>query len=318
VPKKKKARKPVVSLEERIRKVKALSLIALVSDDSLMERLVLKGGSSLDLIHGVSERPSIDIDMSMENDFPEEERATLQERFHKLLSKTFGDPKLVGDTFGGETLVVFDLVFQRKPEAIAAELESFWGGYQLKFKLLLASDSQRLAGRLEDMRRHALEVGPAQHKTFVIEISRFEYCERQAGNIEGYTVYAYPPGLVVAEKLRAICQQMPEYRKIVRSMRNTPRARDFVDIFNIIEKFKVDMQSETMREVLRRVFAAKRVPLSFLGKIPETRSFHEADFAMVKSTLSHPEKLRPFGEYFDFVLSLVDGLKALWDEQAPT
>lgn len=318
MPKRKKTQTPKVSLEERINKIKTVALVALVSDTSLMERLVLKGGSSLDLVHGVSDRPSIDIDFSMEGDFPDAERAQLQERFEQLLAKAFGDAKLVGDTFDGETLEVFDVAFNRRPGIIDAELESFWGGYELTFKLILPSLARKFEGNVEQRRKHAVEIDSVHHKTFTIEISRFEYCEKQSASVEGYTVYTYPPGLVVAEKLRAICQQMPDYRKIVHSMRASPRARDFVDIFNIVERFRVDVKSSYMTNAVQKVFAAKRVPLHLLSKIQETKTFHEADFAMIKSTAKNPERLRPFDEYFAFVVTLAESLKALWDEQPPS
>jgi predicted nucleotidyltransferase component of viral defense system len=50
-------------------RIKKLAIIAMFSDDDLMERLVLKGGNLLDLVYEISTRPSIDIDLSMEGDF---------------------------------------------------------------------------------------------------------------------------------------------------------------------------------------------------------------------------------------------------------
>lgn len=74
-----------------IDRVKRLTIIALVSDDSLMERLFLKGGNALDLIHGVSHRASMDIGFSLAGDFATDERATLEGRFRQLLETTFGE-----------------------------------------------------------------------------------------------------------------------------------------------------------------------------------------------------------------------------------
>ena len=45
-----------------LEKVKRLAIIAMVSDDELMDILVLKGGNAIDLIYQVSGRASIDID----------------------------------------------------------------------------------------------------------------------------------------------------------------------------------------------------------------------------------------------------------------
>ena len=55
------------------KQVKRLALVAMFSDDELMEKLVLKGGNALGLIHNVNGRMSFDIDMSMEDEFSHEE-----------------------------------------------------------------------------------------------------------------------------------------------------------------------------------------------------------------------------------------------------
>ncbi len=57
-----------------LERIKKLVVIAMFSDDELMERLVLKGGNALDLIHRISTRASLDLDFSMERDFAVGER----------------------------------------------------------------------------------------------------------------------------------------------------------------------------------------------------------------------------------------------------
>jgi hypothetical protein len=54
-----------LKLTERI---KRLVIIAMVSDDELLEKLVLKGGNLLDIAYGVSTRSSVDIDFSVDGD----------------------------------------------------------------------------------------------------------------------------------------------------------------------------------------------------------------------------------------------------------
>jgi hypothetical protein len=47
-----------------------------------------------------------------------------------------------------------------------------------------------------------------------VEISKFENCSDKTGvELDDHTVYVYSPAMLVIEKLRAICQQMPEYPK---------------------------------------------------------------------------------------------------------
>ena len=46
--------------------------------------------------------------------------------------------------------------------------------------------------------------------------------------LDDYTIYVYSPTMIAIEKLRAICQQMPEYAL---QRRPSARARDFYDIY---------------------------------------------------------------------------------------
>ena len=41
----------VESAGDRLQKIKRLAIVAMFSDDDLLERLVLKGGNALDLVH---------------------------------------------------------------------------------------------------------------------------------------------------------------------------------------------------------------------------------------------------------------------------
>lgn len=50
-------------------KVKRLAIIALFSDDELLEKLVLKGGNLLDVVFKVSARASLDVDLSTPGEF---------------------------------------------------------------------------------------------------------------------------------------------------------------------------------------------------------------------------------------------------------
>jgi hypothetical protein len=60
----------------------------------------------------------------------------------------------------------------------------------------------------------------------------------------------------VIEKLRAICQQMPEY---THRTRHSGRARDFYDIYCVVTELGIDLGSEENLELARRIFAAKQV-----------------------------------------------------------
>jgi hypothetical protein len=120
--------------------------------------------------------------------------------------------------------------------------------------------------------------------------------------------------MIVVEKIRAICQQMPKYRKLVKSEHQTARARDFVDIYYLIKKFKIKIDSKENIELLKCIFDAKRVPVGLIGKIDKYRDFHREDFVAVKDTIKPGFKLRDFDFYFDYVLEICAHLKSLWEE----
>ena len=62
------------------------------------------------------------------------------------------------------------------------------------------------------LRRRAEVVGPQQMRKYTIDISHHEFCEGKVKReVDDYTIYVYSLEMIAAEKLRAICQQMPEY-----------------------------------------------------------------------------------------------------------
>src|SRR5690242_7297747 len=122
---KKKKPSPVEEFAWR-QKIKKLVIIAMFSDDVLMERLVLKGGNALDLIHHISARASVDVDLSINDDFTSEELLALRGRIEKALR----------DTFRPEGYQAFDIKLEEQPEGLTADLKDFWGGYSVEFKLV--------------------------------------------------------------------------------------------------------------------------------------------------------------------------------------
>ena len=56
---------------EFLNELKKRVIIAMFSDDDLMEHLVLKGGNLLDIVYGISTRPSKDVDFSIPGKFPD-------------------------------------------------------------------------------------------------------------------------------------------------------------------------------------------------------------------------------------------------------
>jgi hypothetical protein len=300
---KKKKSSPADELERR-EKIKKLVIIAMFSDDVLMERFVLKGGNALDIVHQLSARASVDVDLSIAGDFSAEERRALQARIEKALR----------DTFRPEGYQVFDVKLQDQPREVTADLADFWGGYSVEFKLIELDRYEELKEDVEALRKNSVQLGQGQK--FLIDISKHEYTSGKIQvELNGYVIFAYTPEMIVCEKLRAICQQMPEYAPVVKRARaGSPRARDFVDIHTLMSARDIDLTTEPNRVLLAQVFAAKRVKLSLLRKIADYREFHRTNYDAVLATVKPGVKLREFDSYFDFVLDLINQLEPLGDE----
>lgn len=278
--------------------VRRLTIVALFSDDKLFEQIVLKGGNALSLIYGLSPRTSLDLDFSIERDF-----ADVDETRRRIFNA-------VKDRFATAGYAVFDESFEPKPQVLGPHQQPWWGGYELKFKLIEEAKYRALGTSLEAIRRNALVTGPEQRRNFTVDMSKFEYCEGKVEReLDSYTIYVYSPEMIVIEKLRAICQQMPEYTMRAQP---SPRARDFYDIWRVVTEAGLSLDSPENMELAHHIFAAKEVPLSLLGKIAEQREVHRPDWPAVEAAVA--ERLRDFDFYFEFVVQLLDRLKSLWVE----
>ena len=110
------------------------------------------------------------------------------------------------------------------------------------------------------MQREALAVGPNQKRTLKVDISKNEYVEGKIDqDLDYVTIRVYTPAMVAAEKLRALCQQMPEY---VLKGNHRARARDFYDIFLAVTAAGVDLQSAESQRLIAEMFAVKRFRFS--------------------------------------------------------
>ena len=50
-----------------------------------------------------------------------------------------------------------------------------------------------------------------------------------------------------------------------------------MDIFQVMERFNLDLTKQDNQLLLRNIFDAKRVPLAFLNLLPEYREFHRPE-----------------------------------------
>lgn len=277
-----------------LERIKKLAVTAMFSDDELLEELVLKGGNAMALIHKLTSRESVDLDFSMRHDFPGGVES-VQRRIEVALQRTFRPA-------GYEP---FDFKMEEKPAHVSADLAGFWGGYAVEFKLVSNEQFAVQKDNLEQLRRSAISIG--QGRKFLIDISRFEYVDdKEQTELDGYRIYVYSPLMIACEKLRAICQQMEEYAPVVRR-NNRPgsqRARDFLDIYTLVEALALDLVSPKAIDMTREMFRLKRVQLDWLANIEKYRDFHRQGFPAVQATVNRKLQLKEFDFYFDYVVSI--------------
>jgi len=300
----KKNRAPAdVATEEELERIKRAAIVAMFSDDELMDLLVLKGGNAMDIIHQANARASVDLDFSVEDDFDDQ---AAQPKIERAIKTTFAQHKY-------HAFEVKMIKKPKKPDEMPEDLASFWGGYLVEFKLITQKRANEVEHDPETMRREAIRLGEGTR--FTIDISRHEYiADKEEYELDGYVIYAYPPDMIVSEKLRAICQQMPEYAGIIqRNGLGNQRARDFLDIEVLVRMFSIDLATERVRYMVEQMFAAKRVPLYLLGKIRQTRDFHAQGYEAVRATMKPGVEVKPFDDYFDFVVDACRGLEPLWN-----
>lgn len=280
-------------------KIRKLVIIALFSDDELMNRFVLKGGNALNIVYDISNRASIDIDVSMENDFDKNELEDIKKRLEKEL--------LI--TFGMENYRAFDIKLFPQPRRQDPRKNKFWGGYRLEFKII---EEEKYNEDIEFMRRNAEVIGSGQKKTFKVDISKYEYCkDKIESELDGFTIYVYSPLMLIYEKLRAICQQLEDYIEMLRTNRRG-RAQDFFDIYIIIEEWdkfsKTALYKYENLLMLKEIFEIKKVPLNFLTKIEQDREWHRDSFTRVQATADPSYDLKDYDFYFDYIVELADNL----------
>lgn len=265
-----------MTIEEVIRE----SVVALFSNEILRRTLVLKGGSALFLVQDIDTRLSTDMDFSVSNEV--ENPVEYFAHVESALSNHFG--KL--------DFEVFDTAFTKKPREGVETKPKFWAGWYFEFKLI---STEFYSKALAFKQRAALIPDGTASSKIEIEISEYEYCDSaESVELGGSIVTSYSTALLVLEKLRAICQQHPQYP--YGRLKN--RARDYFDIYQLVKKYRSAELFEEMRRHLPQVFSAKDVSLGLLKGIfaQEFVEFQASHFGSVEATVKGK------AESFDFYL----------------
>jgi len=284
-----------------LERLKREVILALFADNFLRQHLVLKGGNLLDVVYGISTRPSRDIDLSISGEMPDCQ--DLRQLIEEALQRWF-EPKMY---------VVVDVTIREEPRHLSEEFRSFWGGYKVEFKIIDSATYKDCGGDERKIRMVAMSMADGS-KRFPLDISKHEYVEEKVAElIDDITVYAYSPQMLVAEKVRAICQQMPEYASFVKSHRRM-RGRDFLDIHTVAEYFSVGFSDSGFHRTVAKVFQAKRVALKLIARIAEeaVREYHRPDFISLAPTIKPGFELQDYDFYYNYLVGKCKLLEPLW------
>lgn len=291
---------------ELLKKIKKATITALASDDGLVEALVLKGGNAIDLAYsedfGSVSRASYDLDYSISDGDFEGDIKEIENRIENCLTQSFLE----------NGFKLFDYKFVIKPREPRVETVDFWGGYKVEFKLIALEDADKFDENVDGIRRNAISMQPNNSTKFELEFSKYEYVgASKKFDVDGYSIRVYTPEMIVFEKVRALCQQLPEYSSIVPSFTSRARARDFYDIELLVDSFNIKVDTDENKKLIANIFDAKRVPLKFIELLKGNKSIHEENWTDVLSTLSASDRasVKEFDYYFEFVTTLFSGLK---------
>ncbi|OEK66668.1 hypothetical protein AST01_09990 [Staphylococcus equorum] len=283
--------------------IRKLIITGIFADDLILGQFALKGGNALSMAHNLSERASMDIDLSMKEDIDsltisrEELKDTLQQNIAQSLE--------------GENLTIIDFTLNDSPRKTN---NKFWGGYRITFKVVDNEEIQNNNNDIDSIRKLSISLGKSEKKEMKIDISKYEFIDNAilVDCDDDSLINVYSLTMIISEKLRAICQQMPEYKEKMK-VKTSPRPRDFYDIYTIIESkpnLGNDLMLGEIKSMMREIFRLKDVPLSLLEnvKLEDTKEFHEKDFETVLQTIYATSHRKEFDFYYSYVCNLIEKL----------
>lgn len=271
-----------------IKDIIELELVGIFSDAYLSKHVFLKGGAALMFLEKIDARKSTDVDLSTPESISDHEKTFFQ-----------SVEKVMQRVFKGHDYDVIDFKHYRRPKE-GRNRPEWWSGWNCEFKLC-AHEHRKLS--LESRRRRALIPEGTNSSKIEIQISEHEYCGHvHSRMIQGVKVNGYTRALLVVEKLRAICQQHPDYKFKVR--RN--RVRDVIDIYHLTTDHQSDRFLKECKSELPKTFKAKEVDPAFLDALFNNKEFVDnlrAGFPQVADTLTG--RAYPFDTYLEYLRAFI-------------
>ncbi len=288
-------------------------LTSIFGNDYLYDKLTLKGGNALAL-QGVNARASQDLDFSVPHGIDLDQR-TYEPIFKDSLS----------NGFNAKGYKVINFIFTPKPSkknkyvqkqnSLNNSSNVIWGGYHIRFGIIEHNlYNKLLQSKTKNMGAHA-ETIAGDKKSIEIDISKDEYTKnREKKDLNGFTIYIYTPLMIVYEKVRASCQQLPEYKV------NGPkeRSRDLFDIYELTSTNSGLLEQVTNQnniDILIQMFTIKMVDFELLTKLDsyteQLRSDYQNNVIPQIKTAEKPS----FNFLMDYSKRLFDQLYILIQKQ---
>lgn len=271
------------------------TIYGLYHDSVFTNDILIKGGQAIRIKENIRQRLSIDIDASVKGAVPDPDIFFM--RFKKSLDKQFNK----------FNLVVIDFERTKRPKKPHPDSPWFWTGWRVTFKL-----------KEKGTKMAIVPDGSATPK-IIVDLSEYEYCDdfevmelKIKGTSEKISTYWYSTAMLVIEKIRAICQQHPDYP--LRQTTTTSRARDFYDIANLIEKKIKNQEMPAFRkkcaELIDPIFDAKEVDKEIIKKIFEPNFIAEMSkgWPMVLKTIPTADR-EEFEVYVDILQDFLNSIR---------
>lgn len=250
------------------------AVVAIFTSPELSKLFILKGGGAMRLFDGLDARLSIDADFSIEKELDVHAVSVFKEM-----------NRCLAEAFQAKGYDLLDFKANKRPRKVRAGFPDWWGGWACEFKLV---DRKHHGKNPETRRRNALVPVGANSPKISIDLSEHEYCgKRRTKTLHGAKIHAYSREMLVLEKLRAICQQHPDYPY---RQETKNRARDFYDIHALTKKIDGEFIQRCQHH-LEAVFKAKEVPLWILRSLWDDESFVDGfrrGFDQVRDMLRGP------------------------------